>query len=142
MSLILIKPLPVSPQTSARLDDVLRFALPGTDCRVIYTADALTDLRGHKLLFAVSLDDTGMNLEYVRMLARIRGDRDLLTGCTAGLIVDAASPLYTKSTAAELTFAANLSGCAFLGRPLVEATDTLSNFTFQARNLDPAVMGA
>jgi len=142
MSLILIKPLPDSPETSARMDDVLRRALADTDCRVVYTADGLTGLAGNKLLFAVSLDETGMNFEYQRMLARIRRERALFRGCTAGLIVDSASPLYSKSTAAELTFAANLSGCAFLGRPLVEATDTLSNFTIQAKNLDTDLMGA
>ena len=133
MSLILIKPLPDSPETSARMDDVLRRALADTDCRVVYTADGLTGLAGNKLLFAVSLDETGMNFEYQRMLARIRRERALFRGCTAGLIVDSASPLYSKSTAAELTFAANLSGCAFLGRPLVEATGSLRNFHTQSK---------
>jgi len=142
LSLILIKPLPESPRTGARMDNVLRHALADTDCHVVYTADALTGLQGKKLLFALSLGDTGINFEYLRMLQRIRREPELFQGCTAGLIVDANSPLYSKSTAAELTFAANLAGCAFLGRPLVEATDTLSNFAIQAKNLDTDLMGA
>ena len=142
MSLILIKPHPGSPHASRRMDAILAHALEGRPVRTVSTAEELTGLRGKKLLFAVSLDDVGLNLEYVRMLARIRRERDLFTGCTAGLIVDANSPLYTKSTAAELTFAANRSGCAFLGRPLVEATDSLSNFTIQAHNLGTDLMGA
>ena len=142
MSLILIKPLPENPQDAGRTDDVLRFALAQTDCRVVYTADGLTGLQGEKLLFAVALGDSGINFEYMRMLQRMRREPELLKGCTAGLIMDADSPLYTKSTAAELTFAANSAGCAFLGRPLVEATDTLSNFTIQARNLNTDRMGA
>ena len=142
MSLVLIKPLPESPQASARMDDVLRHALADTDCRVVYTADGLTDLQGKRLLFAVALGDTGINFEYLRMLQRIRREPELFKGCTAGLIVDANSPLYTKSTAAELTCAANMAGCAFLGRPLVEATDTLRNFTIQAKNLDTDLIGA
>ena len=142
MSLVLIKPLPESPPASARMDDVLRHALADTDCRVVYTADGLTDLQGKRLLFAVALGDTGINFEYLRMLQRIRREPELFKGCTAGLIVDADSPLYTKSTAAELTCAANMAGCAFLGRPLVEATDTLRNFTIQAKNLDTDLIGA
>ena len=142
MSLIVIKPLPDCPQDCARLDQILRVALADTDCRVVYTADGLTGLQGKKLLFALSLGDSGINLEYINMLRRIRQEHDLLRGCTAGLIVDANSPLYTKSTAAELTFAANQAGCAFLGRPLVEATDTLSNFAIQAKNLNTDLMGA
>jgi len=142
LSLIVIKPLPDSPGDSARLDRVLRTALADTDCRMVYTADGLTGLQGKKLLFALSLGETGINFEYIRMLRRIRREPGLFTGCTAGLIVDANSPLYTKSTAAELTCAANQAGCAFLGRPLVEATDTLSNFTIQAKNLDTDLMGA
>ena len=140
MSLILIKPLPEAPQAAGRMDDVLRHALTGTDCRVVYTADGLSGLQGEKLLFAVALGDTGINFEYMRMLARLRREPELLRGCTAGLIVDADSPLYTKSTATELTFAANMAGCAFLGRPLVEATDTLSNFNIQAKNLNTIKM--
>ena len=142
MSLVLIKPLPDYPGDCARMDNVLRHALTDTDCRVVYTADGLSGLQGCKLLFAVALGDTGVNLEYMRMLARMRREPELLNGCTAGLIVDANSPLYTKSTAAELTFAANLAGCSFLGRPLVEATDTLSNFNIQAKNLGTDRMGA
>ena len=95
MSLILIKPLPESPLAAARMDDVLRHALADTDCRVVYTADGLTGLQGKKLLFALALGDTGINLEYVRMLARIRREPELFRGCTAGVIVDA-SPKPTN----------------------------------------------
>ena len=51
-------------------------------------------------------------------------------------------PLYTKSAAAELTLAANLAGCAFVGRPLVEGTGSLVNFRIQAKNLNTDLMGA
>ena len=56
--------------------------------------------------------------------------------------MDGASPLYTKSAAAELTLAANLAGCAFVGRPLVEGTGSLVNFRIQAKNLNTDLMGA
>ena len=142
MSLILIQPHPEQEWASIRMENVLRTALDGVEYRTVTTAEGLSNLQGSKLLFAVALGDTGINFEYLRMLTRMRREPELFRGCTAGLIVDANSPLYTKSTAAELTFAANQAGCAFLGRPLVEATDTLSNFTIQARNLNTDRMGA
>ena len=142
LSLIIIQPHPEQEWASIRMENVLRTALAVVTHRTVRTAEELSNLEGEKLLFAVALGDTGVNLEYMRILARLRREPELLRGCTAGLIVDANSPLYTKSTAAELTFAANLAGCSFLGRPLVEATDTLSNFNIQAKNLGTDRTGA
>ena len=93
MSLVLIKPLPEQPRDAGRMDDVLRHALTGMDCRVVYNAEGLTGLQGEKLLFAVALGDSGINFEYMRMLQRIRRESELFRGCTAGLIVDAAEHL-------------------------------------------------
>ena len=142
MSLVLIHPTPDVGWADMRLDGILNQALAGQQVRTIRTAAELTSLQGQRLLFALPLGDTGTNVEYVRMLARMRQEPNLLEGCTAGLIVDANSPLYTKSAASELTLAANLAGCSFLGRPLVEATGSLSNFRIQAKNLDTTLMGA
>ena len=142
MSLVLIHPYPDVQWADIRLDGVLKHALAGHQVRTIRTADELSDLASQRLLFAVSLGDTGTNLEYVKMLSRLRRETHLLDGCTAGLIVDGATPLYTKSTAAELTLTANLAGCAFVGRPLVEGTGSLVNFRIQAQNLGTDLMGA
>jgi len=128
MSLIVIYPHPDVQGADIRLDEILRFALEGRQTRTLRRAEELTDLTGERLLFALPLGDTGTNIEYSRLLARLRREPELLKGCTAGLIVDGTSPLYTKSAAAELTLAANLAGCAFLGRPLVEGTGSLVNF--------------
>jgi len=142
MSLILIQPNSDLQWASIRMEGVLRHALRGVQVRTLRTAEELTGLQGQTLLFAVALGDTGVNLEYMRMLARLRREPDLLEGCTAGILVDADSPLYTKSAAAELTLAANLAGCAFPGRPLVEGTGSLVNFRVQAKNLGTDLMGA
>ena len=56
--------------------------------------------------------------------------------------MDGPGELYTKSTAAELALAMNSAGCALVGRPLVEATGSLSNFRIQAKNLSTDLMGA
>ncbi|MGM9619158.1 MAG: NAD(P)H-dependent oxidoreductase [Oscillospiraceae bacterium] len=94
--------------------------------------DRLENLAGKRLLFAVALDEGGCNESCYRMLGQLRREPELLEGCVAGVVVTGTGELYTKALARELVLAANLAGCAFLGRPLVEATGSLSNFRTQA----------
>ena len=61
------------------------------------------------------------------MLKRSDGDSFVIT--------DGESDLYTKAVSRELVFTANRAGCAFVGRPLVEGTRTLSNFSVVAQIL-------
>ncbi len=56
--------------------------------------------------------------------------------------MDGASELYTKSIGSELVFTANLAGCTFPGRPLVEGTGSLGNFTILARTMETDRFGA
>ena len=142
MSLILIHPAPDSGWAGQRLDDVLKHALAGREVRTVRRAEELDGLAGQRLLFALALGDTGVNVEYVRMLARLRKEPGLLEGCTGGLIVDGAGELFTKSAAAEGALAMNMAGCALVGRPLVEGTGSLANFAVQAGNLNTNLMGA
>ena len=142
MSLVLIYPAPDVGWAGQRLDGVLRHALAGRQARALSRAEDLDGLTGERLLFALPLGDTGVNLEYTRLLARLRREPGLLQGCTAGLIVDGAGELYTKSAAAELALALNQAGCALVGRPLVEGTGSLANFTVQAQNLGGSLMDA
>ena len=90
-------------------------------------------LAGEKLLFAVALDEGGCNAACYRMLSVLRRGEGLLDGCTAGLVVTGVGELYTKDMARDVVLAANMAGCAFLGRPLVEATGSLRNFRVQAQ---------
>ena len=142
MSITLIYPAPEFDQDAVRLDNILRQTLAGRKVRVLRRAEELSGLEGRRLLLALPLGDTGINLEYVRMLSRLRSEPGLLEGCTAGLIVDGAGELYTKSAAAEAALALNRAGCALVGRPLVEATGSLANFTVQAKNLDSSLTEA
>ena len=142
MSITLIYPAPDSGWAGQRLDGVLKHALAGREARTVRRAEELSGLEGQRLLLALPLGDTGVNLEYMRMLARLRKEPGLLRGCTGGLIVDGAGELYTKSAAAEAALALNMAGCALVGRPLVEGTGSLSNFAVQARNLGTDLMGA
>ena len=142
MSVTLIYPAPDSGWARQRLDGVLRQALAGREVCVLSRADELDGLAGRRLLLALPLGDAGMNMEYMRLLARLRKEPSLLSGCVGGLIVDGAGELYTKSAAAEAALALNRAGCALVGRPLVEGTGSLANFEVQAHNLNTSLMGA
>lgn len=142
MSLVLIHPVPDEGWADMRLADVLSHALAGRQVRVIRRAEELNDLTGQRLLFAAALGEYGVNLELTRMLSALRRTPDLLSGATAGIIIDGLSPLYTKSTAGELALAANLAGCALVGRPLVEGAGQLHNFRIQAKNAGTDLLGA
>lgn len=142
MPITLIHPAPDSGWAGQRLDTVLKHALAGREVRVVCRAEELSGLEGRRLLLALPLGDTGVNLEYMRMLARLRREPGLLDRCTGGLIVDGAGELFTKSAAAEGALAMNRAGCALVGRPLVEGTGSLANFAVQAKNLGADLMGA
>lgn len=87
-----------------------------------------------KILFAVSLEESGVNLELSTLLAFLRTHPGCLSGSVGGILLDGAGELYTKAAARELALAANLAGCSFPGHPLVEGTGTLDNFSVQAKN--------
>ncbi len=140
----LIRPLCPDSEKTLRLTDVLEYGLDGTDCEVLETVAEIeaADLTGRRILFAIELGESGINLEYVRMLKMIRLDRDMFRGSVAGIIVDGASELYTKSVSRHLEFSANRAGCAFLGRPLVEGTLSLRNYNVVANVLGTDNLGA
>ena len=127
--------LPNNPPHSEQLKAFLSPLLPESG-KFLDPGEGLTGLQGQKLLFAVALDEGGCSLEYYRMLSALRRGGGLLSGCTAGVIVTGQGELYTKDVARDLVLAANLAGCAFLGRPLVEATGSLRNFRVQAQIYD------
>ena len=117
---------------SDRFARTLEHALRGRRSRIL---PALTEpLENQRLLFAVPLDESGVNHGFCDLLAFLRTHPGCLNGCVGGVLIDAPGDLYTKAAGRELVLAASLAGCAFPGRPLVEATGTLQNFTVQARN--------
>lgn len=141
---ILINPLCSDIQKAERLHSILDASLKGYEYEEILTAEefAEADLQGKKLLFSISLGESGINLEFYNMLKQIRLKRDMFEGSTGGVIIDGNSELFTKSVSRELVFSANRSGCAFPGRPLVEGTRSLKNFNIQAQNLHMDNLGA
>ncbi len=128
-ALTLIMPCCPDRLKTGRLNAVLEHALAGVRVsETIETAEQLHAFQGEKLLFAVPLGVSGVNLEYYRMLQLLRMETGLFQSCMGALLVDGLTELYTKSVARELVFAANTAGCAFIGRPLVEGTISLANF--------------
>ncbi|WP_295762994.1 flavodoxin family protein [uncultured Oscillibacter sp.] len=114
-----------------RLGEVLSAALAGREVRFWREGGSL---EGRRLLFASSLPASGVSGELYALLGRLRDHPGCLRGSVGGVVVDGAGDLYTKAAGRELVLAASLAGCAFPGRPLVEATGDLRNFTVQAGN--------
>lgn len=135
--MLVIRPRTKDFIENTRLSEALDFALSGVDCETVHTAEQLkyAGKTGRRLLFAVSLGETGVNLEYYAVLKYIRENPSCFQGCVGGILVDGKSELYTKSLSRELALSANLSGCAFVGQPLVEGTIALDNFTIIAKNM-------
>ena len=141
MPLTLVRFPPDRPADGVALDSVLDLVRTGRE--VEFRRDGNLDgLRNRRLLFAFSLGDTGLNFSALRSLARLRQESHLLEGSTAGILIHGNSDLYTKSAATEFALALNRAGCALLGRPLVEATGSLTNFRVQAANLGTDLPGA
>ncbi len=89
----------------------------------------LPDLRNKKIIFAVELPITGesSNLNNIFHQLFLRG-KDALYGSSAIILVHSNYQLFTKTAAQSIIFKANLLGCRFVGRPIVEATGNLDNF--------------
>ena len=60
-------------------------------------------------------------------------DHDLPYNTVGAVLIEGEGPLFTKSIGRKLVFAANRAGCAFPGKPLVEATGDLYNFNTLAK---------
>ena len=144
--LVVVRPLCELQGCSRRMEDILgdilvKLESEGTDILLVEKASELgyTDMKNRHVIFAVSLTEAGVNMEYYRMLEYFRSNPDCLEGSVGGIIVDGRGELFTKALARRLAFSANASGCTFPGKPLVEATGTLGNFHVLSgvRGVDP-----
>ena len=90
-------------------------------------------LRNSRIIFAADLDESGVNTEAAKVLGYLHTHDDALRGSTGGVIVDGKGELFTKDLGRRIVFAANMAGCAFPGKPLVEATGSLANFAVNAK---------
>ncbi len=120
-------------ELAGRLGETLRGALEGVPFRFAREGE---DLENRRMLFAFSLPENGFNASLSGFLGWLRDHPGCLRGSVGGVVIDGAGDLYTKAAGRDLLLAASLAGCAFPGRPLVEAVGDLRNFAVQARNGD------
>lgn len=140
--LTIVYPQCEDSRRTKRLEKLLEEIYGLYECTVIRRLEDFHSLEGKRLLFAIPLGISGINLEYFRYLKYMRLHPDMLKGCVGSILVDGESELYTKSVARELMFTANACGCAFPGRGMVEGTGSLQNFNIQAMQQDLDNMGA
>ncbi|MDD3394732.1 MAG: NAD(P)H-dependent oxidoreductase [Anaerotignum sp.] len=119
-----------------RLRILLEEVLAAYEVEIIQSADAFDSLQNQRIIFAISMGISGINLEYFRFLKKMRTQPGIFEGSVGGIIVDGESELYTKSVARELMFTANRGGCSFPGRAMVEGTKDLLNYNIQAMKLE------
>ena len=133
--LLVIKPKCELDSRTERMDDILSYVLgdissEGVHITVVEKVSELDNIhmKGQRVLFAICLSEAGVNTEYYHLLEGFRKHPDCLEGSVGGIIVDGGSELFTKALARRLAFSANMAGCTFPGKPLVEATGSLGNF--------------
>ena len=116
-------------QISERLNNMLEFSLEGYEYETIKTLEQISSLKNKRILFAVELGDTGINIELYKMFERIRMTNEKFFENSVGsIIINSNNELFTRDVARKIIFYANMSGCMFPGRPLSEATGSLKNF--------------
>lgn len=133
----------------SRLERVLTYALSGLEYEAADGAGFLKSpcgtaglRRKGAVLFAVALPAGGFSCEYVQLISALADRQACLSGWVGAVIVDGPGELFTKKIGRELIFIANQAGCAFPGKPLVEATGSLYNFNTQARLLGESTLRA
>lgn len=134
--LIVVRPHCQEHEKTKRLGEILESSLEGLTYETVSASAEFKPLRNQKVLFAISLGESSVNLEYYSFLKKIRLDRTFFEGSVGGIIIDGKSDLFTKSVGRELAFSANLAGCTFPGKPLVEGTNSLQNYNVQAARMD------
>jgi len=116
-------------QTSSGFLEVIQEAVEGYSGQIITRAIDIPSLQNKKILWAVELDEYGLNLSLEEMLQKIsqRGEKSLINSQGA-IIVQSPVELWTKCTAYRIIFQTNQLGCLYMGHSLVEATRNLVNF--------------
>jgi multimeric flavodoxin WrbA len=117
--------------TSERLDKMLQFSIMEYEYHIITNIDEMKDLHNKKILFAVELGNTGINIELMIFLNKIQSGTFLMANSIGGIIINSHNELFSRSIARQTIFYANMAGCMFPGRPLSEAIGSLNSFKTQ-----------
>ena len=117
--------------TSQRLEKMLQFSLREYEYNIIVNVDDMIDLQNKKILFAIELKNTGINIELMTMLNKLRLSTDFMTNSVGGILINSDNELFSRSIARQTILHANMAGCMFPGKPLSEATGSLRSFRTQ-----------
>ena len=77
---------------------------------MIWRAAPLPDLRQRRVLFAIAVDQAGIDPEVCRLLMLLRQSPDAMQGACGALLIDGAGELYTKQLAAGAAGSGGQSG--------------------------------
>lgn len=126
----------VPGEPSERLQKMTEYSIKGYNYDVIKSADKIKDIKGEKVLFAVELKETGINIEHYNFLHNLISLRELsMQGCIGSVLINSENELFSRDVARKTIFYSNMSGCMFPGRPLCEATGSLKNLTTYQKSL-------
>jgi len=113
---------------SKRLNSMLEFSLEGYEYEVIKTSDQISNLKNKRILFAVELGDTGINIELYKIFEKINLENKSFENSVGSIIINSNNEFFTRDVARKIIFYSNIAGCIFPGRPISEATGSLKNY--------------
>lgn len=114
---------------SNRLKEMLEFALENYEYNTIRTSEEISCLRNKRILFVIEISDSGINIEFYKMLEKINLSGHILENSIGSILISGNSELYTRDVSRKIIFYANMAGCTFPGRPLSEATGSLKTYS-------------
>lgn len=89
----------------------------------------IKDFKNKKILFSIQLNEVGFCPEMDQFMYDLwHKGNDSLIGSSGILLIHCHNELFTKTYAQNIILHANMLGCSFMGRPIVEATTNLRNF--------------
>lgn len=124
-------------EISPRLENMLEFSLKGHEAVIFRSSEEMNHLKNKKILFAVELGDSGINIEHFKMLEKIRvSGENFMENSVGSIIVNSSNELFSRDIARKTILYANMAGCMFPGRPLSEATGSLKNLNTRKKMTD------
>lgn len=114
-------------------------SIGGQDYRIIRTRQDLGNLRNKKIIFALELPITGQSNGMNNIFLELFQDPRSLENSEGIVLVHSDFILNTKTSCQTIIYNANLLGCRFMGRPMVEATKDLINVMPLKRSHDQSL---
>ncbi len=119
--------IPTNP--SPLLQKMIHAAVLDSEYEIITRLEDLKYLRKQRILFAIELNQIGINIRLNTMLEELaRIGNDSLSGSKGAILIHSKHNTYTKTAAVDIIYIANQLGCEFPGKPAIEANANLDNY--------------